>query len=127
VNVFYVLIRTTEKYEFNKIRTAGVTGNTTNYTNSQGDNPICSTRDEISQPSRPISPRAATAVGNIDIVQYMYLRILKAMVCFGYNNVFEDFFTVINTVCEANKQPYKTFVLHRRLIFEILVLFLHST
>jgi len=37
-----------------------VTGNTTNYENSQGDNPICSTRDEISQPSRPISPRAAT-------------------------------------------------------------------
>jgi len=31
------------------------------YKNSQGDNPICSTRDEISQPSRPISPWAATA------------------------------------------------------------------
>jgi len=31
------------------------------YENSQGDNPICSTRDKISQPSRPISPRAATA------------------------------------------------------------------
>jgi len=38
-----------------------VTGNTTNYKNSQGDNPICSTRDEISQPLRPISPRAAVA------------------------------------------------------------------
>jgi len=38
-----------------------VTGNATNYKNSQGDNPICSTRDEISQPSRPISPRTATA------------------------------------------------------------------
>ena len=38
-----------------------MTGNATNYKNSQGDNPICSTRDEISQPSRPISPRAATA------------------------------------------------------------------
>ena len=34
------------------------------YKNSQGDNPICSTRDEISQPSRPISPRAATAAHN---------------------------------------------------------------
>jgi len=31
------------------------------YKNSQGDNPICSTRDEIFQPSRPISPRSATA------------------------------------------------------------------
>jgi len=38
-----------------------VAGNATNYKNSQGDNPKCSTRDEISQPSRPISPRAATA------------------------------------------------------------------
>jgi len=45
VNVFYVLIRTTENYEFDKIRTAG---NATNYKNSQGDNPICSTRNEIS-------------------------------------------------------------------------------
>jgi len=60
MNVFYVLIRTTENYEFDKIRTAGVTGNATNCKNSQGDNLICSTRDEISQPSRPISPRAAT-------------------------------------------------------------------
>jgi len=60
VNVFYVLIRTTENYEFDKIRTAGVTGNATKYKNSQGENPICSTRNEISQPSRPISPRAAT-------------------------------------------------------------------
>jgi len=54
-------MRTTENYEFDKIRTAGAIGNATNYKNSQGDNPICSTRDEISQPSRPISPRAATA------------------------------------------------------------------
>jgi len=29
VNVFYVSIRTTENYEFDKIRTAGVTGNAT--------------------------------------------------------------------------------------------------
>jgi len=62
VNVFYVSIRTTEIYEFDKIRTAGLTGNATNYKNSQGDNPICSTRDEISQPSRPFSPRAAIVV-----------------------------------------------------------------
>ena len=61
MNVFYVLIRTTENYEFDKIRTAGVTGNAINYKNSQGDNPICSTRGEISQPSRTISPRAAPA------------------------------------------------------------------
>ena len=39
-----------------------MTGKATNYKNKQGDNPICLTRDEISQPSRPISPRAATAV-----------------------------------------------------------------
>jgi len=38
-----------------------VTGNATNYENKQGGNPICSTRDEISQPSRAISPRAATS------------------------------------------------------------------
>jgi len=29
-----------------------VTGNATNYKNSQGNNPICSTRDEIWHPSR---------------------------------------------------------------------------
>jgi len=29
VNVFYVSIRTTENYEFDKIRTAGVTGSAT--------------------------------------------------------------------------------------------------
>ena len=51
MNVFYVWIRATEDYEFDKIRTAGVSGNATNYKNSQGDNPICSTRDEISQPT----------------------------------------------------------------------------
>jgi len=44
VNIFYVSIRATENYEFDKIRTAGVTGNSTNYKNSQGDNSICSTR-----------------------------------------------------------------------------------
>jgi len=60
VYVFYLSIRTTENYEFDKIRTAGVTGNATIFQTSQGDNPICSTRDEISQPSRPISPRAAS-------------------------------------------------------------------
>ena len=48
INFFYVSIRTTENYEFDEIRTAGVTGNATNYENSQGDNSICSTRDEIS-------------------------------------------------------------------------------
>ena len=34
MNVFYVLIRTTENYEFDKIRTAGLTGNATTYKNS---------------------------------------------------------------------------------------------
>jgi len=58
--VFYVSIRRTEDFEFDIIRTAGVSGNATNYEKSQGDNAVCSTRDEISQPSRPISPRAAT-------------------------------------------------------------------
>jgi len=60
VNVFYVSIRTTENYQFDKIRTVGVTGNATNYKNSQDDNPVCSTRDEISQPSRSFIPRTAT-------------------------------------------------------------------
>jgi len=60
VNIFYVSIRATENYEFDKIKTAGVTGYATNYKISQGDNLICSTRDEISQPSRPFSPRAST-------------------------------------------------------------------
>jgi len=67
VNVFYVSIRSTENDESNKIKTAGVTGNATNYKNSQGDNPICPTRGEISQPSRPISPRAATGSGDISV------------------------------------------------------------
>ena len=48
MNVFYVSIRTTENYEFDTIRTAGVAGKATNYKNSQGDNPICSIRDGIS-------------------------------------------------------------------------------
>jgi len=60
VNVLYVSISTSENYEFDKIRTAEVTGNDTNYKHSQGDNPVCSTRDEILQPSPPFSPRAAT-------------------------------------------------------------------
>jgi len=50
VNVFYVLIRTTENYEFDKIRTAGVTGSATNYKNSQGDNLICSTEMKSRSP-----------------------------------------------------------------------------
>ena len=61
VNVFYVSIRTTENYQFDKIRTAGVTGKPLIIKTARATNPICSTRDEISQPSRPISPRAATA------------------------------------------------------------------
>jgi len=44
VNVFYVSIRATGNYEFDKIRTAGVTENATNYKNSQGDNSIFLTR-----------------------------------------------------------------------------------
>jgi len=61
VNIFYVSIRTTENYQFDKFRTAGVTGNAIINSRGQGDNPVSSTRDEISQPSRPFSPRAATA------------------------------------------------------------------
>jgi len=60
VNVFYVSIRTTENDKFDKFRTAGVTGNAITNGQGQGDNPVCSTRDEISQPSRSFSPRAAT-------------------------------------------------------------------
>jgi len=55
VNVFYGSIRTTENYEFDEIRTAGVTGDATHYKNSQGNDPICSIKDEILQPSRPFS------------------------------------------------------------------------
>ena len=44
VNVFYVSIRATENYEFDKIRTAGLTENAPHNKNSQGDNSICSTR-----------------------------------------------------------------------------------
>ena len=64
MNIFYVSIRTTENYQFDKFRTAGVTGNAIINSQGQGDNPVCSTRDEISQPSRPFSPRAATAENN---------------------------------------------------------------
>ena len=75
MNVFYVSLRTTENYKFDKIRTAGVTGNATDYyKNSQGDNPICSTRGEISQPSRPISARAAT-------VAYEICQVSKILGC----------------------------------------------
>ena len=51
MNVFYVLIRTTANYEFDKIRTAGVTGNATNYKNSQGDNAYV--QSEMKSRSRP--------------------------------------------------------------------------
>ena len=61
MNILYVSIRTTENYQFDKFRTAGVTGNAIINSQGQGDNPVCSTRDEISQPSRAFSPRAATA------------------------------------------------------------------
>jgi len=64
VNIFYVSIRTTENYQFHKFRTAGVTGNAIINSQGQCDNPVCSTRDEISQPSRPFSPRAATGNNN---------------------------------------------------------------
>jgi len=50
-----------KKSQFDKFRTAGVTGNTTINSQGQGDNLVCSTRDEILQPSQPFSPRAATA------------------------------------------------------------------
>jgi len=65
VNIFYVSIRTTENYQFDKFRTAGVTGNAIINSQGQGDNPVCSTRDGISQPSRPFSPRAAIGTNNI--------------------------------------------------------------
>ena len=60
VNWNYVLIRSAETYHFHKFRTAGGTGNAIINSQGQGDKPVCSTRDEISQPSRPFSPRAAT-------------------------------------------------------------------
>ena len=40
MNVFCVSIRTTENYEFDMIRIAGVRHNATNYENSQGGNAI---------------------------------------------------------------------------------------
>jgi len=60
VKISYVSIRTTENYQFDKFRTAGVTGNAIINSQGQGNNPVCSTRDEISKPYRPFSPRAAT-------------------------------------------------------------------
>ena len=48
MNVFYVSIRTTENYEFDTIRTAGVTGNATNYKNSQGEVP-CERRSLVAE------------------------------------------------------------------------------
>jgi len=68
VNIFYVSIRTTENYQFDKFRTAGVTANAIRNSQGQGDNPVCSTRVEILQPSRPFSPRAATGGGNNSIL-----------------------------------------------------------
>jgi len=56
VNIFYVSIRTTENYQFDKFRTAGVIGKAIMNRQGQGDNPVCSTRDEILQPSQPFSP-----------------------------------------------------------------------
>ena len=47
--MFYVSIRATGNYVFEKIRAAWVTGNATNYKNSQGDNPTCSTRQSRRQ------------------------------------------------------------------------------
>jgi len=57
VIVFYVSIRTTEI----SLGLLEWLETPLYYKNSQRDNPICSTRDEITQPSRPISPRVATA------------------------------------------------------------------
>ena len=70
VNVFYISIRTTENYQFDKFRTAGVTGNAIINSQGQGGNPVCSTRYEISQPSRPFSPRAATAHGSVTTLSH---------------------------------------------------------
>jgi len=138
VHVVYVSIRTTENYEFDKIRAVGVTGNSTNYKNSQGEfhmfshtgsspagggqwcpappfeigaphfrfsplvaayiqycilkmwPPFCffspssgfwhqlllnlgdgpATRDEISQPSQPISPRATTELNHCKYIPF---------------------------------------------------------
>ena len=52
MNILYVSIRTTENYHFNKFRTAGVTGNAFINSQGQGENPVYSNRDEISQPTR---------------------------------------------------------------------------
>jgi len=64
VNVFYVSIRATENYEFDKIRTAGVTENAiSNYKNSQGDNSICSTR-QVRRQRGPVVPGPPFEVGS---------------------------------------------------------------
>jgi len=62
VNVFYVLIRTIENYEFDKIRIAGVTGNATNYKNSQGDNPIVQPEMKSRSPPSFTTSRHCVAV-----------------------------------------------------------------
>ena len=69
-SIFSVSIRTTENYQFDKFRTTGVTGNAIINSQGQGDNPVCSTRDEISQPSRPFSPRTATSSNNMSLLRH---------------------------------------------------------
>jgi len=77
VNIFYVSIRTTENYQFDKFRTAEVTGNAIINSQGQGDNPVCSTRDEISQPSRPFLPRAATAFDDCWFAKHCTISVFK--------------------------------------------------
>jgi len=41
VNIFYASIRTTENCQFDKFRTAGMTGNAIKNSQGQGNNPVC--------------------------------------------------------------------------------------
>jgi len=72
VNVFYVSIRATEDYEFDKIRTLLEWLETPLIIKTARATILylCSTRDEISQPSRPVSPRAATSGHQLQQILY---------------------------------------------------------
>ena len=89
-----------------------MTGNAIINSQGQGDNPVCSTRDEISQPSRPFSSRAATALEYkktkttmlyskhtiLEIPDLFQLSVAKFMYSFyngGFPNRFDNYFAKI--------------------------------
>ena len=97
MNIFYVSIRTTENYQFDKFRAAGVTGNANINSQGQGGNPVCSTTDEISQPSRPFSAGAATGGNYVELLHTLaakYERLARHLetstVFSGFSNMMQN-------------------------------------